>query len=104
MTGSSGTPGALPYLALAQRNYKGGLYGSPPLINPDFVRVGGAAVEGLIAPTGPVIVADQLPETNPTREVSMKFRAAYEKVPSGSSSQASSWRCFTSVANCRRPD
>lgn len=79
MTGSSGTPGALPYLALAQRNYKGGLYGSPPLINPDFVRVGGAAVEGLIAPTGPVIVADQLPETNPTREVSMKFRAAYEK-------------------------
>ena len=43
ITGGSGTPGALPYLALAERGYKGGLYGTHALINPDFVRVGGAA-------------------------------------------------------------
>jgi len=44
ITGGSGTPGALPYLALADRGYKGGLYGTHALINPDFVRVGGRAV------------------------------------------------------------
>lgn len=79
LTGTSGTPGALPYLALAERGYKGGLYGTPALINPDFVRVGGKAVNGLLASTGPVIVAEQLPESNPIRKVSMDFRAAYEK-------------------------
>ncbi len=79
LTGTSGTPGALPYLALAERGYKGQIYGMHALINPDFVRVGGAAVEGLLAPTGPVIVAEQLPADNPIRKVSMDFRAAYQK-------------------------
>jgi branched-chain amino acid transport system substrate-binding protein len=79
ITGGSGTPGALPYLALAERGYKGGLYGTHALINPDFVRVGGAAVEGVIAPTGPVIVAEQLPDGHPTKKVSLAFREAYQK-------------------------
>jgi branched-chain amino acid transport system substrate-binding protein len=79
ITGTSGTPGALPYLALAERGYKGQIYGMHALINPDFVRVGGASVEGLLAPTGPVIVAEQLPDSNPMKKVSMDFRAAYLK-------------------------
>jgi len=79
ITGTSGTPGALPYLALSERGYKGQIYGMHALINPDFVRVGGNAVEGLLAPTGPVIVAEQLPESNPIRKTSMDFRAAYQK-------------------------
>ena len=40
MTGGAGTPGALPFLALAERGFKGGVYGQHGLINPDFVRVG----------------------------------------------------------------
>ena len=80
ITGGSGTPGALPYLALAERGYKGGLYGTHALINPDFVRVGGTAVEGVICPTGPVVVAEQLPDSNVTKKVSLAFRDAYQKV------------------------
>ncbi len=38
MTGGSGTPGALPFIALAERGYKGQIYGTHALINPDFVR------------------------------------------------------------------
>ncbi len=79
LTGTTGTPGALPYLALAERGYRGAIYGTHGLINPDFVRVGGAAVEGLIAPTGPVIVAEQLPAGNPMRAMAMEYRAAFEK-------------------------
>ncbi len=79
VTGGSGTPGALPFIALAERGYRGPVFGTHALINPDFVRVGGTAVEGMLAPTGPVVVAEQLPADNPTRKVSMEFRAAFQK-------------------------
>jgi branched-chain amino acid transport system substrate-binding protein len=94
ITGGSGTPGALPYLALADRGYKGGLYGTHALINPDFVRVGGAAVEGVIAPTGPVIVAEQLPESNQTKKVSLAFRDIYQKTNNAPTSDAFSAYSF----------
>jgi len=77
--GNSGTPGALPYLALAERGYKGRIYGTHGLINADFVRVGGGAIEGLQVPSGPVLVADQLPDSNPIKKVSLAFRDAYQK-------------------------
>jgi branched-chain amino acid transport system substrate-binding protein len=104
LTGTSGTPGALPYRALAERGWKGQIYGTHALINPDFVRVGGPAVEGLLAPTGPVIVAEQLPESNPIRKVSMEFRSAYQKangtVPTDAFSAYSydAWLLFTDAA------
>jgi branched-chain amino acid transport system substrate-binding protein len=80
MTGGAGTPGALPYLALAQRGYKGPVYGQHGLINADFVRVGGAAVEGTQVPTGPIIVAEQLPDNYPTKKVALEFRDIFQKV------------------------
>jgi len=104
LTGTSGTPGALPYLALAERGYKGPIFGTHALINPDFVRVGGAAVEGLLAPTGPVIVAEQLAEGNPIRKVSMDFRAAYQKANGAAATDAFSaysfdaWLLFADAA------
>jgi branched-chain amino acid transport system substrate-binding protein len=79
MTGGSGTPGALPFIALRERGYTKEIYGTPALINPDFVRVGGAAVEGVIASTGPVVVADQLPDSYPTKKIALEYQAAYQK-------------------------
>jgi branched-chain amino acid transport system substrate-binding protein len=80
MTGGGGTPGALPYLALKERGYQGGLYGQHALVNPDFLRVAGASANGTLVPTGPVIVADQLPEGNPIKKATQDFRASYLKV------------------------
>ena len=79
MTGGSGTPGALPFIALRERGYTKEIYGTPALINPDFVRVGGASVEGVIASTGPVVVADQLPDSAPTKKISLEYQQAYQK-------------------------
>lgn len=79
LTGTSGTPGALPYLALKDRGYKGKIYGTHAIINPDFIRVGGASVENIIAPTGPVVVVDQLPDTHPMKKIGLAYQAAYEK-------------------------
>jgi len=77
--GNSGTPGALPYLGLAERGYKGQIYGTHGLIQADFVRVAGAAANGLLVPSGPVMVADQLPADNPVRKIALEYRAAYQK-------------------------
>jgi branched-chain amino acid transport system substrate-binding protein len=104
LTGTSGTPGALPYRALMERGWKGQIYGTHALINPDFVRVGGPAVEGLLAPTGPVIVAEQLPESNPIRKVAMDYRAAYQKANGAAPTDAFSaysfdaWLLFADAA------
>lgn len=94
ITGTSGTPGALPYLALADRGYKGHLYGMHALINPDFVRIAGNSANGLLAPTGPVVVAEQLPESNPMRKISMDFRAAYQKANNAAATDAFSAYSF----------
>ena len=80
MTGGAGTPGALPFLALAERGFKGGVYGQHGLINPDFIRVAGPAGQNALMPTGPVIVAEQLPNDYPTKKIALDFRNAFQKV------------------------
>jgi branched-chain amino acid transport system substrate-binding protein len=94
MTGGAGTPGALPFIALQERGFRGGIYGNHGMINPDFLRVAGAAANGAYLPTGPVIVADQLPASYPTRKVSDEFRAAFLKVNGAPSTDAFSAYSF----------
>jgi branched-chain amino acid transport system substrate-binding protein len=79
LLGGSATQGALPPLTLAERGYKGPLYGTPALLNTDFIRVGGKAVEGVQVSAGPVIVAEQLPDTHFSKKISMTFREDYQK-------------------------
>ncbi|MGE0734676.1 MAG: ABC transporter substrate-binding protein [Alphaproteobacteria bacterium] len=78
VVGGSGTPGALPHITLVERGYKGPIYHNTGVINRDFVRVGGKNVEGAIAPTGPVMVAEQLPDSNPIKKVALEFTQKYE--------------------------
>jgi branched-chain amino acid transport system substrate-binding protein len=104
MTGGAGTPGALPFLALSERGFKGPMYGQHGLINPDFVRVVGGAGQGALMPTGPVIVAEQLPNDYPTKKIAMDFRAAFQKANNAPTSDAFSaysfdgWLVFTNAA------
>lgn len=75
---ASGTPGALPHVALVERGYKGKIYQSGGSANAEFLRVGGKAVEGsyILAPA--VLVAEQLPDGYPTKKEALKFAKAYE--------------------------
>ena len=72
------TPAALPQVTLVERGYKGRIYQTHGAINKDFLRVGGKNVEGAIAPTGPLVVADQLPDSNPIKRVSLQFFKMYD--------------------------
>ncbi|MCB5363793.1 ABC transporter substrate-binding protein [Pusillimonas sp. CC-YST705] len=78
LIGGSGTPGALPHTTLRDRGYTGPIYHNPAVINKDFLRVGGSKIEGAYAVTGPVIVAEQLPDSNPIKEVALEFIKAYD--------------------------
>jgi branched-chain amino acid transport system substrate-binding protein len=78
MVGATGTPGALPDIALSERGFKGKVYNDHGVINRDFLRVGGKNVEGIVAPTGPVMVAGQLPDSNPIKKVAVEFTKIYE--------------------------
>jgi branched-chain amino acid transport system substrate-binding protein len=74
----SGTPAALPQKTLKERGYTGKIYQTHGIANADFLRVGGKDVEGTILPAGPVLVADQLPDSNPVKKSAMAYIAAYE--------------------------
>ena len=79
LNGGSGTGGALPYTALAERGFKGPIFGTPALINPDFVRLAGAAGEGTVCSTGPVMVVNQLPDAHPSKKIGLAFKDAHLK-------------------------
>ncbi len=76
--GSVSSPATLPHIALKERGFAGQIYHTHGIIGPDFLRVGGKSVEGAIAPSGPLIVADQLPGSNPIKKVALDFFKAYE--------------------------
>ncbi len=78
LVGGSGTPAALPQKTLKERGYTGKYYQTHGVANADFLRVGGKDVEGTILPAGPVLVADQLPESNPVRKSALEYIQAYE--------------------------
>ncbi|CAH2600608.1 ABC transporter substrate-binding protein [Rhodovastum atsumiense] len=78
LVGAAGTPAALPQKTLKERGYKGRYYQTHGAANADFLRIGGKDVEGTVLPTGPVMVAAQLPESNPVRAVGLDYIARYE--------------------------
>ncbi len=79
----SGTPAALPVRALKERGYKGKLYQTHGAANADFLRVCGKDCEGTYLPVGPVLLADQLPDSNPIKKPALEYKSAYEKAFGG---------------------
>ena len=76
---ASGTPAVLPQRALKERGYTGKFYQTHGVANNDFLRVGGKDVEGTFLPSGPVLVAAQLPANHPLKKSSADYVAKYEK-------------------------
>ncbi len=74
----SGTPAALPQVTLVERGYKGRIYQTHGVANNDFLRVGGKNLEGAVLPIGPVLVPEQLPDSNPSKKAALEYVKAYE--------------------------
>ncbi|MEY2631918.1 MAG: hypothetical protein RIR00_572 [Pseudomonadota bacterium] len=78
LIGGSGTPAALPQKSLKEKGFKGLIYQTHGVANSDFLRVCGKDCEGTFLPTGPVLVAAQLPADNPVRKSALDYVAKYE--------------------------
>ncbi|MET0278235.1 MAG: ABC transporter substrate-binding protein [Pseudorhodoplanes sp.] len=77
--GGSASPAVLPHLALRDLGYKGQIYHSHGSVSRPVLQAGGKSLEGSIAPTGPVIVADELPDSYPTKKAALDFIRIYEE-------------------------
>jgi branched-chain amino acid transport system substrate-binding protein len=75
---SAGTPGALPQIELKRRGYKGNVYQTQGIANNDFLRVGGKDLDGAYVTVAPVLVAEQLPDSNPVKKPAMAFVQKFE--------------------------
>ena len=76
---ASGSGAAMPQLGLAERGYKGKVYQTHAAATPDLVRIGGKSVEGTFVVSGPAVVAEQLPDSHPSKKVAVDFVTNYEK-------------------------
>mgnify|MGYP003382690371 CR=1 FL=1 len=74
----SGTPAVLPQSTLIERGYKGKFYQTHGIANRDFLRVGGKNVEGTIFPVGPMLLAEQLPDSHPSKKPALEYIKLYE--------------------------
>ena len=99
---AAGTPGALPQIELAQRGYKGLVYQTQGVANNDFLRVGGKSLEGGYMTVAPVLVAEQLPDSNPVKKAALDFVQRFEKAQGPNSRSlfaATAWDALLIVQN-----
>ena len=78
LVAGSGTPAVLPQATLVERGYKGRYYQTHGIANRDFLRVGGKNVEGTLFPVGPMLLAEQLPDSHPSKKPALDYIKLYE--------------------------
>jgi branched-chain amino acid transport system substrate-binding protein len=73
-----GAPAAMPAKTLKERGYAGKVYQTHGVGNNDFLRIGGKDVEDTILPLGPIVLAHDLPDSNPIKQVALNYITEYE--------------------------
>ena len=74
-----GGPAVLPQATLFDQGYKGRVYQTHAVATDDFIKLGKEKVEGTVLAAGPMLVIDEIPDSNPTKKVAQAYIAAYEK-------------------------
>ena len=80
LIGAAGSSTVLPHTTLHERGYKGQVYQTHGAATPDFVRLGGKAVDGTVMAASLMLVLDQVAPSNPARRVAQDYITAYEKL------------------------
>ncbi len=76
---ASGSGAAMPHMAVVERGFKGKIYQTHAAASRDLMRVGGKDVEGAYVVSGPAVVAEQLPDSNPSKKMALQYVQQYEK-------------------------
>ena len=76
---ASGSGAAMPHMAIVERGFKGKIFQTHAAASRDLMRVGGKAVEGAYVVSGPAVIAEQLPDSHPSKAAAIAFVQQYEK-------------------------
>jgi len=76
---ASGSGAAMPEKAVVERGYKGKIYQTHAAATRDLMRIGGKDVEGTFVVSGPAVIAEQLPDSHPSKKLAIDFVQKYEK-------------------------
>ena len=77
---ASGSGAAMPHKGLVERGYpRAKLFQTHGAATMDLIRVGGKDVEGSFVSSGPALVAGLLPDSNPSKQLGLRYIAEYEK-------------------------
>ncbi|HLW11513.1 MAG TPA: ABC transporter substrate-binding protein [Casimicrobiaceae bacterium] len=74
-----GGPAVLPQATLREQGFKGTIYQTHAVATEDFIRLGKDKVEGTVLAAGPMLVIDEISDSNPTKKVARGYIGAYEK-------------------------
>ena len=75
-----GGPAVLPQATLRDQGFKGTIYQTHAIATQDFIKIGGAKVEGTVLAAGGMLVFDEMSDANPVKNVAARFIRAYEKI------------------------
>jgi branched-chain amino acid transport system substrate-binding protein len=102
LVAGSATPAVLPQKTLVERGYRGRIYQTHGIGTLEFLKVGGKDVEGTFFPTGPAVVAKQLPDGNPVKKAGLEFVKRYEAAYGADTMTqfaADAWGAYLLIAN-----
>ena len=74
-----GGPAVLPQATLRDQGFKGTIYQTHAVATDDFIKLGREKVEGTVLAAGPMLVINEIPDSNPTKKVALAYIGAYEK-------------------------
>ena len=77
---ASGTVAVMPHKTIREQGFTKQIYQTHGISTMEFVRVGGKDVDGTIFPAGPVVVADLLPDSHPSKAIGLTYIKDYEAI------------------------
>src|SRR3954468_6344866 len=78
LVGASGPAGAFPQAALRERGFKGLIFQAHGAASMDFIRIAGAAAEGVLMASGPVMDPEDQPDSALTKKPGLALNKQYE--------------------------
>jgi len=76
---ASGSGAGMPQKAIMERGFKGKVYQTHAAATQDLMRTAGKDADGAYVVSGPAVIAEQLPDSHPSKKMAIDFVQAYEK-------------------------
>jgi branched-chain amino acid transport system substrate-binding protein len=80
LVGAAGGPTGRPETTLVDAGYRGRIYQTHGAAAPDFLRLGGAKVDGTVLAASLMLVLPEIADSVPSKKVAQEYIAAYEKM------------------------